>query len=388
MPWYKSRWRSRLNARYARWTALRGAALVAPASLRDRHFFGRAVSPEEAGAEAVGAFALTLDAPFSPEQAAFIEARCTGNDGGVGRYWEAPVRFEDRHFLVRDAVVLGHTGGILSPDGAALVTEDGRLADWNRDKPAALAAAAPIEGAVAPIRRFNSYFHFLFEFAVPFVELMESGGLTGRPVTLLLAEGSKRFAVETAAALAARYGLRVAPLDAQEKARVGGALIVARRRPCPDWYPVTRATADALASALTAHFGVSAAPGGGGRLYLRRGREKLRNLENAAAVEAALAARRFQTLQPAAYNFEQQIGLSAGADCIAAVHGAALANLLFARPGAQVVEMFNGRGCKSLYMLIAAMLGLKHVRVIGDAGDAKQNFSVDPEALAAALDAP
>ncbi|MEO1328522.1 MAG: glycosyltransferase family 61 protein [Pseudomonadota bacterium] len=388
MPWYKSAWRSRLNGRYARWTALRGVAAVAPGLTRAGGFYGRAVGVEQVAGRALHVETQVLETPFRGDQIDFIDRFCTKNDGGVGRYWTPPLRFVDESFAAPEAIVLGHTGQALEREGRALITERGEPADWNHDKLGLLREGAPVEGLAAPIRRFNSYFHFLFEFAVPFTALLESGALRGAPVTLLLSEGSKRFAAETAAALAARYGLSVRALGARERVRAEAVWALRRTRPCPDWYPVSRATADALAEALRRRFGPAAAQGGGPRLYLRRGREKLRNLTNAEALDGLLAARGFEALIPAADNFEAQIARSAAAREIAAVHGAALANLLFARPGTRVVEIFGRGGCKSLYALLCSMLGLEHSAVLGGAADAKQNFAAPLDLVEAALDAP
>lgn len=392
MPWYKSPLRSKLNMRYARWKTLQGVSLAAPALTRRFAFYGRGVGFEEAAERRLITAPLTMDAPFSAEQERFIETLCTRNDGGVGRYWAAPVRFLDEHFLIREPVLMGHTGRLVSGDGRGVLTEWGAPANWNADKPAVLRDAEPLDAVAAPIRRFSSYFHFLFEFALPFVDLMErgraEGALQGLEIRLVLAEKSKPFAERTVAALAKRYGLGVTRIGPGERMRCAQAWAVRRARPCPDWYPAHRLSAEAIRALLINHLGAPTPPGGGAwgeRLYLRRGVEKLRNLRNAEALEALLAQEGFETLQPAAANFAEQVTRTQAARRIVVVHGAALGNLIFAEPGTEVFELFGQGGCKSLYMTICAMLGLRHRAIIGGPGDKYQNFEADLDGLRAAL---
>lgn len=54
----------------------------------------------------------------------------------------------------------------------------------------------------------------------------------------------------------------------------------------------------------------------------------------------ALAERGFTRLDPGSVSVQEQIDHFAAADVVVAPHGAALANLVFARPGARVLELF------------------------------------------------
>jgi capsular polysaccharide biosynthesis protein len=70
---------------------------------------------------------------------------------------------------------------------------------------------------------------------------------------------------------------------------------------------------------------------------------------------------------------------------IIAVHGAGLANLLFARPGATVVELFPEDFVKSTYLWLCNRLGLRHIAVTGSRGSYDQDFRVDPSLFAASI---
>lgn len=61
---------------------------------------------------------------------------------------------------------------------------------------------------------------------------------------------------------------------------------------------------------------------------------------------------------------EQALILS-GARKVVGVHGAAMTNLIFARPQTQVVEFLSPNDPKSLYWHLAARVGLEYHAVVG-----------------------
>ena len=81
------------------------------------------------------------------------------------------------------------------------------------------------------------------------------------------------------------------------------------------------------------------------RIYVTRGASAHnRSVVNEDAVRDLLAGHGFVAVDPAAMPVAEQIAVFATAELIVAPHGAALANLIFARPGAAVVELFPA-GC-------------------------------------------
>ena len=75
------------------------------------------------------------------------------------------------------------------------------------------------------------------------------------------------------------------------------------------------------------------------------------------------------------------------ADIVVAVHGAGLTNLLFARPGTAVIELFPENCVKSTYLWLSNRINLNHTALLGSAGDYHQAFHVDPYRFATTLDA-
>ena len=267
-----------------------------------------------------------------------------------------------------------------------MISDWGEAESINRDKIAFLSEAAPVEGVALPVPRFNSNFHFLMDAAIPMIAYFESGAALDGDHVILTAEKQKTFARLTLEALAAHYGAKLREIGPREKALCARAVAYRRRRPASGWFPIWREGADSLRAILLTHFGHTPDPEARRRIYLRRGPEKLRNLTNEAAMDALAREQGFELFQPAARNFREQVTLCSEAEAILAVHGAALANILFAPKGTRVIEIFGQQGCKSGYLSICHRLGLEHVISIGGADDKDQNFAADIDGLREALD--
>lgn len=123
---------------------------------------------------------------------------------------------------------------------------------------------------------------------------------------------------------------------------------------------------------------------GGGRLFLpRRGR---RAPVDADGLELRLAARGFAAVEPA--DFERVVEQLAGAAFIVGVHGAGMANLIWARPGARVLEIVPDTHARPFYRGLAAAAGLDYAALVVPGGSgADENFVVSETALDQAVTA-
>ncbi len=113
-------------------------------------------------------------------------------------------------------------------------------------------------------------------------------------------------------------------------------------------------------------------PVAGKRLFVQRGEVSGRRELNLPEVKEALEPLGFEFVTTQGMTMQQEADLFGNADVIVAVHGAALHNLLFARPGTKVVEIFpydyfeesnyviaNYGGCDYFYLIGAPLAGAK-----------------------------
>lgn len=95
---------------------------------------------------------------------------------------------------------------------------------------------------------------------------------------------------------------------------------------------------------------------GAKKIYVSRLGSLKRILVNEAELEAALGARGFTIVKPETLSVREQVAMFHQADVVVAPAGAALANVLFCRPGAKVIELqpsnFIGVWVRNIALLI------------------------------------
>lgn len=96
---------------------------------------------------------------------------------------------------------------------------------------------------------------------------------------------------------------------------------------------------DAVRARILAAAAIADDPAAPKRIYVSRLGSQKRELVNEAELEAALAARGFTIVRPETLSVRDQIALFHRAETIVAPAGAALANILFCKPGTKVFEI-------------------------------------------------
>lgn len=113
---------------------------------------------------------------------------------------------------------------------------------------------------------------------------------------------------------------------------------------------------DAVRARILAHAAITDDPAAPTRIYVSRLGSLKRVLVNEAELEVALEARGFTIVRPEALSVRDQIALFHRAEVVVAPAGAALANVLFCKPGAKVIEIqpsnFIGVWVRSMALLI------------------------------------
>lgn len=122
-------------------------------------------------------------------------------------------------------------------------------------------------------------------------------------------------------------------------------------------------------------------------LYLRRGPSARRPLVQEDGLEQALRQRGFAVIDAGSLPLSKCIAAFANARWVVAPHGAALANLVFAKPGTRVLELLPGALDEfGHYGLMAVALGLHHSHISG-VDMAGGGFKVDQVSMLTWLDA-
>ncbi len=120
--------------------------------------------------------------------------------------------------------------------------------------------------------------------------------------------------------------------------------------------------------------------GGPEKAYLRLGTGR-RRLVNEAELESALKPMGFVSIQPDQLTVAEQAKLLSSARCVVAPHGAALTNLVFAPPGALLLELFHPQHKNRCYVNLAAACGHRYAGLDGcatnRAGDRQLEYSID-----------
>jgi len=101
------------------------------------------------------------------------------------------------------------------------------------------------------------------------------------------------------------------------------------------------------------------------RLYISRRDAKIRAVTNEAEVEAALGDLGFVTVVPSEHGLSQQVELFRNADIVLGSHGAAFANLAFAKTGTAIIEVFEPGHFNPAYTRIAAINRLRYGFLVG-----------------------
>lgn len=130
------------------------------------------------------------------------------------------------------------------------------------------------------------------------------------------------------------------------------------------------------------------------RLFLSRSDASYRRLQREAEFHPLLKAHDFEIVSPSGLDVAAQARLFAEAAVIAGPAGAAFANLVFAPPGAQVIEIAPPQWLAAFHWMISARAGLRHTVLLGqgavmdgvpDVAARQSDIVLSPERLTAVL---
>jgi capsular polysaccharide biosynthesis protein len=267
---------------------------------------------------------------------------------------------------IRDGVVVGDYGAIVTP-GHRLDHETSEYfgVDGWREHPIFLRTRLPriedVSGSLAVLATrggSSNYYHFLLD-VLPRLAVLEACLPDTKPDALYLPTVT-RYQQE----LLALTGLDTATIVETRKHRAVRAerlLVPALANPdelAPAW--LVAWLRERLPAVDTADKPT--------RIFVTRGnRPNTRRLESEPALWPQLEARGFARIDPGTMSVRDQIDHFAAAETIIGVHGAALTNLVFARPGVRVLELFAPAYLKHCFWSITQSIpGAEYRYLVGD----------------------
>lgn len=260
-------------------------------------------------------------------------------------------------------------GRVLTRSGAIIAPGDQLIADvsstFRSDEeplhPALAAARLPprrrIEATVAVIATFRSgtYYHWLFD-TLPRLDLLRQSGIA---FDRLVVPTGKVFQRETLAQLGVDPRRIVAPADEH---------IEASRLVVPSLPGLTGNPPRWAATFLRRSFlpCAGAETRGRKRIFVSRARAGTRRVIGEDELVRRLERRGFAAVTLETLSFAEQVRLFAAADIVVGPHGSGLANIVFCRPGTQVVELFSVHYVNVMYWALANELGLRYLYLSDD----------------------
>ena len=331
---------------------------------------------------------LRLTPPQAHEVVPPLAAVGAADAPATGPRVEAPlpatwvVRLRDARLVGRGVAVLGAGGEVLSDVTVNLsgpLVEHGVFRRFRLPEPRRLRGLSAVLAAPGG----NTYYHWLLD-VLPRLELLRRAGFDPAGADQVIVNSVRHpFQRETLARLGIAAD-RVVSSDVERHLECEEMLLPSLVAPSglpPRW------AIDFLAG-LFADGGASpsTAPTPE-RVYVSRQGAARRRLHEPEALEAALAARGFVTVQLETMTVAEQARLFRGAREIVGVHGSGFTNLVFARPGAAIVELFHPAQVPDYYWVLSRQVEVSYGAVVGSAAPGERgDLVVDPAEVLRVLD--
>lgn len=293
--------------------------------------------------------------------------------------------------LITDVLIPGHTMTPVDPaTGRQIAFDTTADSNWHFAFPAPAAFHThQVEGIAAAIPPYKHYGHLLTDVLMPLVYALYRNALApGETLTLVTARSVNPLVQSFIEGLQ-RIGLPVSHVKLAPWERVRTRRYLYARSHCCNAERVfsTPEALDYARSIFQAAYRERALPEAASRIYLTRGQTRLRQVEGEARLIEGLRERGFKIVEASWSNHHEQIHWFSEAKTVMAVHGAGLANILWARRQPLLIELMAQNARKSTGLHWAAEVGADYEPVTGEPEGPRQAFSIDPVAVLREVDA-
>jgi hypothetical protein len=248
---------------------------------------------------------------------------------------------------------------------------------------------AELDSACSLVHRYNgNYFHWMLE-RLTLIESVEAyGNLTGQRPVLFVHENLRPWQVASLSALG--YGEEDLVLWTMRRVKVRRLLVPSVRRysenqSAPRDCMSPRASLW-LRQRLLDHFvPVPFTAAERKRIYISRRKASSRRVVNEAAILEKIERLGFLSYNLEDLTLAEQVRLFASADVVIAPHGAGLTNVIFAAPGAAVLELLPAADVRPDFFQLSRSVGLNYGALVCMCVNQRNDMQVDLEDLDALL---
>ena len=122
-------------------------------------------------------------------------------------------------------------------------------------------------------------------------------------------------------------------------------------------------------------------PGSSKKIYITRQDSSYRKIINESDVVTLLREKGYKVINPQLYEIEEQIEIFSNAEKIIAPHGSNLANIIFCKPGTEILEITpifrdNEKILEDRYLNLSLINNLNHSKIISDTVDVENHSSL------------
>ncbi|WP_167350811.1 glycosyltransferase family 61 protein [Methylobacterium variabile] len=225
----------------------------------------------------------------------------------------------------------------------------------------------------------GNYYHWMI-FFIARMGLLAASEPARKNYTILLPDYLDPVQRQSAEVVAAHYGIPIARICDGTVVEVDELLFPYQRYSFGvDPHPAIMATFAIIKRELS-----DAKAGGAAKIYITRADSNFRKLDNEAEVEKFLTDRGFQIVRFTGLSLSQQIAIMANARFIVAPHGAGLTNIVFANPGARLLELHSPNHIAWCMKNLATLTDVEYGFVMGQATDGDR-YRVDMDEVRAAV---
>jgi len=218
----------------------------------------------------------------------------------------------------------------------------------------------------------DTYHHWMMD-VLPRIELLQTAGTDLRKVDRFLVNGKGTPFQKNSLRCLGVPAEKCIPLTG--RCRFQCETLILPSLP----FPTSRPSREAC-EFLCRSFG-SGEPGATQKLLVGRDGGVSRQVRKWEGIRKNLLPLGFVDFDPGSVSLEEQVRAFASAEIVVGVHGAALTNLVFCRPGTPVVEIFGSAYVNPCYRNLCAAAGLRHHGVVDSTpkGKAPRMDLIDPE---------